>query len=105
MPVSDNVENTLSESSLSMKCLDLEILLADRESVRSILESLGDDDPVGRLSFSARLASIEEQIQRVTAVHDVLGITQKNRLRTGRNEPITRPPEKNQWRALLCRFG
>jgi hypothetical protein len=56
-----------------MKRLELEALFADRESVRSMLASLDDDDPVGRLSFGARLSSIEEQIQRVAALHETSG--------------------------------
>jgi hypothetical protein len=56
-----------------MKRLDLEALFADRESVRSMLASLDEDDPVGRLSFGARLTSIEEQIRRVAAVHETGG--------------------------------
>lgn len=56
-----------------MKRLELEALFADRESVRSMLAALATDDPIGRLSFSARLAIIEEQIQRLAATHETTG--------------------------------
>jgi len=48
-----------------MKRLELEALSADRESVRSMLATIGDHDPIGRISFSARLASIEDEIQKL----------------------------------------
>lgn len=56
-----------------MKRLELEVLLADRESVRSMLSTLSDRDPIGRISFSARLASIEEEIRRLQDQHDFVG--------------------------------
>ncbi len=56
-----------------MKRLDLEGLYADRETVRAMLANLGEDDPIGRLSFASRLASIEAEIQRVAAVEETSG--------------------------------
>lgn len=56
-----------------MKRLELESLLADRESVRSMLATLTDRDPVGRISFSARLAAIEEEIRRLQDQHETTG--------------------------------
>lgn len=56
-----------------MKRLELEALFADRESVRAMLTSIGNDDPIGHLSFSARLAAIEEKIQRLAAAHETTG--------------------------------
>lgn len=56
-----------------MKRLELETLVADREAVRAMLAALGDDDPIGRLSFGARLASIEAEIQRLADTHETRG--------------------------------
>lgn len=56
-----------------MKQLDLESLFADRESVRAVIASLPDSDPIGRLSFRARLASIESEIQRLEGTHEATG--------------------------------
>lgn len=56
-----------------MRRLDLESLQADREAVRAMLAIIGDDDPIGRLSFSARLASLEAEIFRLSEVHEATG--------------------------------
>ncbi|MBI5786094.1 MAG: hypothetical protein HZA64_11600 [Rhodocyclales bacterium] len=56
-----------------MKRLELESLLADRESVMSMLATLTDRDPIGRISFSARLAAIEEEIGRLQDQHETTG--------------------------------
>lgn len=56
-----------------MKRLELEALLADRESVRSMLERFTDRDPIGRISFSARLAAIEAQIATLQGQHETAG--------------------------------
>lgn len=56
-----------------MKRLDLEALHADHEAVKSILASLEEDDPIGRLSFTARLAKIEAQIQQLSATQENTG--------------------------------
>lgn len=56
-----------------MKRLELEALLADRESVRSMLERFTDRDPIGRVSFSARLAAIEAQIAALQGQHETAG--------------------------------
>ena len=56
-----------------MKRLELEALLADRESVRSMLASFTDRDPIGRISFSARLAAIEQQIATLQGHHETAG--------------------------------
>lgn len=56
-----------------MKRLELESLLADREAVMALLERVGHDDPVGRISFSARLASIESHLQALTQQVDHTG--------------------------------
>lgn len=56
-----------------MKRLELEALLADRESVRSMLERFTDRDPIGRISFSARLAAIEAQIAALQGQHETAG--------------------------------
>lgn len=56
-----------------MKRLELESLLADREAVRAMLATAGDADPIGRMSFGARLASLDEQIQRLAAIHETTG--------------------------------
>jgi len=56
-----------------MKRLDLEALYADRETVRTMLAQLGDDDPIGRLSFGSRLAAIEAEIHRLAAATETTG--------------------------------
>ncbi|MDA8095293.1 MAG: hypothetical protein M0T84_15570 [Betaproteobacteria bacterium] len=56
-----------------MKPLELEALTADRESVKTMLAEIPDSDPVGRLSFEARLASIEEDIARLENFHEATG--------------------------------
>lgn len=56
-----------------MKRLELESLAADRESVKALLASLDIDDPIGRLSFGARLKSIEEKIQRLSDTRETTG--------------------------------
>lgn len=56
-----------------MRRLELEGLLADRETVRAMLDGLGDSDPIGRLSFGARLTAIENEIRRLSGVEDSLG--------------------------------
>jgi hypothetical protein len=56
-----------------MKRLELEALVADREAVRAMLTALGDGDPIGRMSFSARLASLDEKIQRLAGQHETTG--------------------------------
>jgi hypothetical protein len=56
-----------------MKRLELEALIADRETARALLASLGDGDPVGRMSFGARLRSIEEEIQRLRGIQEATG--------------------------------
>ena len=56
-----------------MKQLELEALLADRESVRSMLTTLTDRDPIGRVSFSARLTTIEHEIAKLQDHHETLG--------------------------------
>lgn len=55
-----------------MRRLELEALVADRESVRAMINAL-DDDPIGRISFNARLKSIEEQIHRLDAASGTTG--------------------------------
>lgn len=56
-----------------MKQLDLEALYADRETVRAMLAHLGDEDPIGRLSFGSRLAAIEAEIQRLAGKQETAG--------------------------------
>lgn len=56
-----------------MKRLELEALSADRESVRTMLAAISDNDPIGRLSFEGRLASIEEEIRRLDASREATG--------------------------------
>lgn len=56
-----------------MKRLELEALVADREAVRAMLASVGETDPIGRMSFGARLASLEEQIRRLEGFHETTG--------------------------------
>jgi hypothetical protein len=56
-----------------MKRLELEALQADRESVRSMLATLTDRDPIGRISFSARLSAIESQIAKLQDKHEATG--------------------------------
>ena len=56
-----------------MKRIELEGLLADRETVRLMIEGLGSNDPIGRYSFGARLASIDEQIEKLASHHETVG--------------------------------
>lgn len=56
-----------------MKRLDLEALYADRETVRALLEHLGDEDPIGRMSFGSRLATIDAEIQRLAGAEVTTG--------------------------------
>lgn len=56
-----------------MKRLELEALIADRESVAAMLEAIGNDDPIGRLSFRARLTAIERQIEEIAALNEFTG--------------------------------
>jgi hypothetical protein len=56
-----------------MKRLELEGLVADRETVRAMLASIGEDDPIGRLSFESRLAKIDGDIHRLMAVDEATG--------------------------------
>lgn len=56
-----------------MKRLDLEALYADRETVRAMLAQMGNDDPIGRLSFASRLAAIEAEIQRLAVAVERTG--------------------------------
>lgn len=56
-----------------MKRLELEALVADREAVRAMLAAVGEADPIGQLSFRARLASLEEKIQRLAGQHEATG--------------------------------
>ena len=56
-----------------MKQLELEALVADRDSVRVMLASFGKDDPIGNISFNARLAAIDEKINRLMATHETTG--------------------------------
>lgn len=56
-----------------MKRLNLEALYADRETVRALLEHLGDEDPIGRMSFGSRLATIESEIQKLAAIEETTG--------------------------------
>lgn len=56
-----------------MKRLDLEALAADREAVKAMLERVGEDDPIGRLSFSARLSSIEAQLVEIAGRQEHIG--------------------------------
>jgi len=56
-----------------MKRLELEALLADRESVRAMLATLSDRDPIGRVSFSARLVAIDDQISKLQDQHESTG--------------------------------
>lgn len=58
---------------MAMRRLELEGLLADRETVRAMLDDLGDGDPIGRISFGARLSAIEDEIQRLTGLQENLG--------------------------------
>lgn len=58
---------------MAMKRLDLEALYADRETVQTMLAHLGEDDPIGRLSFSSRLAAIEAEIQRTAGLQEASG--------------------------------
>lgn len=56
-----------------MKRLELESLLADREAVRALLDRVGSDDPVGKISFGARLASIESRLAALAQQEDHTG--------------------------------
>jgi hypothetical protein len=56
-----------------MKRLDLEALYADRETVRALLDHLGDEDPIGRMSFGSRLSTIESEIQRLAGIEETTG--------------------------------
>ncbi len=56
-----------------MKRLELETLQADRESVRSMLATLTDRDPIGHISFSARLLAIESQIAKLQDKYEATG--------------------------------
>lgn len=56
-----------------MRRLELEGLFADRETVRAMLDGLDAGDPIGRLSFGARLASIEAEIRRLGGLTENLG--------------------------------
>lgn len=52
---------------MAMKRLDMEALHADREAVLGVLARMDDDDLIGRLSFNARLTSIEAQLQELSS--------------------------------------
>lgn len=56
-----------------MKRLEIESLLADRAAVSAMLAALDSDDPIGRLSFGARLTSIEGDIKRLEAEPETTG--------------------------------
>lgn len=56
-----------------MKQLELQALSADREAVRRLLGAISEKDPIGRLSFEGRLASIEAEIQKLDASHETTG--------------------------------
>jgi hypothetical protein len=56
-----------------MKKLERDSLLADRQAVLNILQSLPDEDPIGKLSFEARLQDIDEQLRRLEDEPDQLG--------------------------------
>jgi hypothetical protein len=56
-----------------MKKLEREALLADREAVKAVLSSIGDADPVGRLSFDSRLRDIEQELATLEAKPDAGG--------------------------------
>jgi hypothetical protein len=45
-----------------MKELERQALLADQAAVRSLLAEISENDPLGRLSFSSRLAVIERRL-------------------------------------------
>jgi len=56
-----------------MKRLELEALAADREAVIAMLGTVGASDPIGRISFRARLTSLDEQIKKLAAAHETTG--------------------------------
>lgn len=56
-----------------MKKLEREVLAADRETVQSVLASIPDTDPVGRLSFQSRLTEIDDAIASLEKQYDTLG--------------------------------
>lgn len=56
-----------------MKELELKSLSADRETLQLLLAEIADDDPIGRLSLSARLQAVEEEISALEATVSALG--------------------------------
>lgn len=65
-------------SELDAQIAELEALQADSKTVREILANIGESDPIGRLSFGARLVDIESQIKRLTtAIVDENALAEK----------------------------
>jgi hypothetical protein len=56
-----------------MKKLERDALLADREAVVRTMDTIPTDDELGRLSFSSRLTSIDEQLGKLEALADNAG--------------------------------
>lgn len=56
-----------------MKKLEREALLADRDTVRSLLTTISDSDPLGQLAFRARLEEVESELARVEAQPETAG--------------------------------
>jgi hypothetical protein len=56
-----------------MKELERQALLADQRSVQTIIQNLPDSDPVGRLSFSSRLAEIERRLKELGDISSTRG--------------------------------
>lgn len=56
-----------------MKEWERQSLLADQASVRAILADIPESDPLGRVSFSSRLAEIERQLTELGAGQDTTG--------------------------------
>jgi len=56
-----------------MKALERQSLLADRAAVTAMLGRLASDDPLGRLSFEARLAEIDQRLLELETQEDHLG--------------------------------
>lgn len=56
-----------------MKELERRALLADQATVRSLLAEIPESDPLGRLSFSARLAEIDRRLSELDATRSTIG--------------------------------
>lgn len=56
-----------------MKKLEKEALVADREEVARILDTIPEDDVLGRMSFESRMAEIEESLRTLDAARTMIG--------------------------------